>query len=333
MDRTKRAEAMGRVAILIAGALSVAMTAHTARADQPGANAQVVVSSPSGDPVVVAPAPLGASAAADSDSVFAKGPAFTVGVAGGFGAPEGYGGAAFGFEPNRWLSFELGGGSGGSFGPATAETVRVGIPIGSSQRIGLGVGASQNFLIKNPQLANAPPVAYFVNPEMFDDIRSKIGFGIRFSAGIGVLLNGASYPQPLRGGRTECVAGARRRRDRAICLPDAVAVHAHAALRCRGRRPRPRHLLSVRAHRAELGVQRLTGARHARGSLLIRNGRPRRRSQRSDARTSRASVAGRAAKVIEPERPLQESDATTDGAALASSKSADRRRARFVPHR
>jgi hypothetical protein len=184
---------MGRVALLMAGALSMAAPALAARADQPGANAHVVVSSPSGDPVVVAPAPLGAAAAADSDSVFAKGPAFTVGVLGGFGAPEGYGGAALGFEPNRWLSFELGGGSGGSFGPAAAETVRVGIPVGPSQRIGVGVGASQNFLIKNPELANAPPVAYFLNPEMFDDIRSKIGLGIRFSAGIGVLLNGASY--------------------------------------------------------------------------------------------------------------------------------------------
>jgi len=127
---------------------------------------------------------------------FAK--TFAFGVSGGLGAPLGYGGLFVNVAPIKYLVLEVGGGTGGRFGPAVAEMVRVGIPDGRHM-FSLGVGLSQNITTsgvrdKFPSASSdqVPGVSHFLNVEALWDIRFH-RFFTRFGIGVATLLNANKY--------------------------------------------------------------------------------------------------------------------------------------------
>lgn len=123
---------------------------------------------------------------------------FAFGVSGGLGAPLGYGGLFVNVAPIKFLTLEVGGGTGGRFGPAIAEMVRVGVPSGRHS-FSLGVGLSQNFTTstqrdKFPAATSdqVPGVSHFLNVEALWDVRFH-RFFTRFGIGVATLLNANKY--------------------------------------------------------------------------------------------------------------------------------------------
>ncbi len=113
----------------------------------------------------------------------------TLGVEGGYGAPEGYDWVFAGYEPTSWLELEVGGGTGGAYGPAISETLRVGFTVLDLFRMGLGGGFSQNFTGGDYTKLGAPSLSNWVNTELYFDVVLGRHFLIRTSVGAAFMTN------------------------------------------------------------------------------------------------------------------------------------------------
>jgi hypothetical protein len=127
-------------------------------------------------------------------------PHLTAGIAAGIGGPEGYFGVTGGWEPSSWFELEVGAGTGGTFGPALAETVRLGLPL-FTVRVGLGVGLSQNLVGGSYTSQGAPPIAHWLNLESFTDFVLGRRWLLRWNMGSGHLLNSGGFAVMCRGAR------------------------------------------------------------------------------------------------------------------------------------
>jgi hypothetical protein len=116
----------------------------------------------------------------------------TLGVEAGLGGPEGYAGITVGWEPTRWLELELGAGLGGKFGPALAQTLRIGLPL-YMIRLGLGVSLSMNVTGSEYTDQGAPSRSYWISVEGFNDLLLSRRLLLRFVMGDGILLNGGDF--------------------------------------------------------------------------------------------------------------------------------------------
>lgn len=116
----------------------------------------------------------------------------------GPGSPLGVLGASVEAKPVENVGVEVGFGTGGTFGPATAEMVRVGTPVTVGWYPFVGVALSQNFL--NARFGRSPShyggaasTAHWLNLEVGSEWRLPSGWFVRLALGRSQLLNGGSY--------------------------------------------------------------------------------------------------------------------------------------------
>jgi hypothetical protein len=115
----------------------------------------------------------------------------------GAGSPLGVAGAFLEYRPVRWVSASVGGGFGGTFGPAVAATLYVDPIVTRVWALGVAGSISHNFsYVHGEVIPGRPPLPEGTNwasVELQSQIRPARGWFVRLGVGYAFLLNTSDF--------------------------------------------------------------------------------------------------------------------------------------------
>jgi hypothetical protein len=113
------------------------------------------------------------------------------------GSPLGVAGAFLEYRPVRWVSASVGGGFGGTFGPAVAATLYVDPVVTRVWALGVAGSISHNFsYVHGEVMPGRPPLpdgTNWVSVELQTQLRPSRGWFIRLGVGYAFLLNTSDF--------------------------------------------------------------------------------------------------------------------------------------------